>query len=89
MAELDKLAQFSNYMTLPATWPEWAQRAMKPVEYMDWVRGQISADFPFLMSEEEASAAAEQEQEQQADQTLNEGVAQAIPQVINQGLQEL
>lgn len=89
MAELDKLAQFSNYITLTSTWPEWAQQAIKPTEYMDWVRGQISADFPFLMSEEEASAAAEQAQEQQADQTLNEGVAQAIPQVINQGLQEL
>lgn len=89
MAELDKLANFSQYMSLPLNWPEPAQKAISWPKYMDWVRGQISADFPFLMTEEQLENQAEQEQDAQADAALNEGVAKAVPQVINQSMQEM
>lgn len=88
MAELEKLADFSQYMTLPMSWPEPVQRAVEWPQYMDWVRGQISAEFPFLKSEEKMRKAAEAEQEQLAQQQLNEGVAKAVPNVIQQSLQE-
>lgn len=88
LAELSKLEQFSQYMTLPAQWPEWAQGALKPTTYMDWVRGQISADFPFLMNEDEYAQEQQRRQEMQQDQMLSEGVAKAVPQAINQSIQE-
>lgn len=88
MAELDKLANFSQYMALPQTWPEAAQRAINWPDYMDWVRGQISAELPFIKTEEQLRKEAEQEMENQQAAMLNEGVAKAVPNVIQQGLQE-
>lgn len=88
MAELSKLEQFSQYMTLPAQWPEWAQASLKPTVYMDWVRGQISADFPFIMNEDELAEEQARQADAQENQMLNEGVAKAVPQVINQSMQE-
>lgn len=88
MAELDKLANFSQYMTLPQTWPEAAQRAISWPDYMDWVRGQISAELPFIKTEDQLRKEAEQEMENQQEAMLNEGVAKAVPSVIQQGLQE-
>lgn len=88
MAELDKLATFSQYMTLPSTWPEPAIASIKWPEYQDWVRGQISAEFPFLKSADEMAKEQEEAQEQLQQQQLNQGVADAIPGVIQQGMQE-
>lgn len=88
MAELDKLANFSQYMSLPATWPEPAQRSIDWPKYMDWVRGQISAELPFIKSEEQLQQEAAQAQEAEQENQLNEGVAKAVPDVIKQGLQE-
>lgn len=88
MAELDKLAQFSQYMSLPAQWPEPALAAIKWPEYQDWVRGQISAEFPFLKDEKEMKADRQRQEEAMAQQQLNQGVADAIPGVVQQGMQE-
>lgn len=88
MAELDKLATFSQYMTLPATWVPQAIAAIKWPEYQDWVRGQISAEFPFLKSEAELQKDQQDAQEQLQDEQLNQGVADAIPGVIQQGMQD-
>lgn len=88
MAELDKLATFSQYMQFPAAWPAPAIQAIKWPEYMDWIRGQISAEFPFLMNEQELAEQQQQQQEAVENQQLNQGVADAIPGAIQQGLKE-
>lgn len=88
MAELDKLANFAQYVALPAQWPEPAQRAIDWPKYLDWIRGQISAELPFLKDEETLKQEEAQMQEQLQEQQLNQGVADAIPNVIQQGLQE-
>lgn len=87
MAELDKLAQFSQYVALPMQWPEPAQAAVNWPKYLDWVRGQISAELPFLKSEEEIQQDIQAQQEAQDNQTLNEGVAKAIPDVVQQSME--
>lgn len=88
MAELDKLANFAQYMSLPQTWPEQVQAAVNWPEYMDWVRGQISAELPFLKSEEQMQQEQEQRMQAQQEQMLNEGVAKAVPGVIQQEIKE-
>lgn len=88
MAELDKLATFSQYMTLPGQWPDEARASIKWPEYQDWVRGQISAEFPFLKTADEMKQEAQQQQEAIQEQQLNQGVADAIPGVIQQSMQE-
>lgn len=88
MAELDKLANFAQYVALPAQWPEQAQRAIDWPKYMDWIRGQISAELPFLKDEETIRQEEAQLQEQIQEQQLNQGLADSIPNVVQQGLQE-
>lgn len=88
MAELEKLADFSQYMALPMQWPEPVQQAVKWPDYMDWVRGQISAELPFFKTEEELQQEAARQAEGQQENLLNEGVAKAIPGVIQQSMQE-
>ncbi|EGX1369398.1 hypothetical protein CEA70_004624 [Salmonella enterica subsp. enterica serovar Typhimurium] len=88
MAELDKLANFAQYMSLPQTWPEPAQRAIRWGDYMDWVRGQISAELPFLKSEGEMQQEMAQQAQAQQEAMLNEGVAKAVPGVIQQEMKE-
>lgn len=88
MAELDKFATFSQYMTVPMQWSQQAQAAVKWPDLMDWVRGQLSADFPFLMSEEEMQAAMAQAQSQNEENMINENVAKAIPGAIQQSIKE-
>lgn len=88
MAELEKLADFSNYMMLPAQWSERAQAAIKWPEYMDWVRGQISAEFPFLMSEEELQAEEQRQMEMQQEQMMAQGVADTIPAIAQSNMKE-
>lgn len=88
MAELDKLANFSQYMTLPQTWPEPAQQRVVWGDYMDWVRGQISAELPFFMSEEQYQKQLERQSESNQAAMLEENVAKAVPGVIQQGIKE-
>lgn len=88
MAELDKLANFAQYMALPMSWPEPVQAAVNWPDYMDWVRGQISAELPFLKSEEQMKQEQAQMAQAQQEQMLNEGVAKAVPGVIQQELKE-
>lgn len=88
MAELDKLASFSQYMTLPQQWPEQAQAAIRWGDYMDWVRGQISAELPFLKTEKEIQEELAQQQEQNKENVLVDNAAKALPNVINQQIQE-
>lgn len=88
MAELDKLANFAQYMSLPLQWPEPVLAAVKWPDYMDWVRGQISAELPFLKSAEEMAQEQEAQMQAQQAQMLEEGVAKAVPGVIQQELKE-
>ena len=88
MAELDKFANFAQYMTMPATWPDGAQAALKWPDYIDWVRGQLSAELPFFKSEGELQADAEAAQAAASEQTMDEGVAKAIPNVVNNAMEE-
>ena len=69
-------------------WPEPVQQAIKWLDYMDWVRGQISAELPFFKTEEELQQEAARQAEGQQENLLNEGVAKAIPGVIQQSMQE-
>ena len=85
MAELDKLAQFSQFMGLPAQWPEAAQGALDWPEYISWVRGQISAELPFFKSKEQLEQEAAAAQQQQQDMMMQEGAAKAIPQMMKEG----
>lgn len=89
MAELDKFASFSQYMSLPLQWPEHAQQALRWGDYMDWVRGQLSAELPFLMSEEELQEKQAQAQAQMQENMMVENAAKAIPSVVQQETQEV
>ena len=82
MAELDKLANFGQYMALPLSWSESAQKAIKWPSYMDWVRGQLSAEFPFIKTEEEMQQEAEQEQQNAMMMNAEAEMAKAIPQAL-------
>lgn len=84
MAELDKLAQFSQFMNLPTTWPEPAQGRLDWGAYVDWVRGQISAELPFFKSEKQVQQDQEDAQAANTQQQLTEGVSKAIPQMIKE-----
>lgn len=87
MAELDKLASFAQYVSLPNTWPEGAQAALKWAEYMDWIRGQISAELPFIKTEKEMQQDAQARQEAMGEQMLNQGVADAIPGAVSKSME--
>lgn len=84
MAELDKLAQFSQFMSLPLNWPQPAQDAVNWPDYINWVRGQISAELPFFKSPEQLKQDQQQMQDAQTDATLTEGVAKSIPQMMKE-----
>lgn len=84
MAELDKLAQFSQFMGLPLNWPEAAQESLDWLQYINWVRGQISAELPFFKSEEQLAQDRAQAQKQQQNMMLQEGMAKAMPQMMKQ-----
>lgn len=88
MAELDKLAQFAQYVGLPLNWPEPAQQAINWTKYMDWIRGQISAELPFLKSEEEMQAEQVAQQEASNEQMLTDGVAKSIPGAVSKSMEE-
>lgn len=87
MAELDKLAQFAQYVGLPLNWPPQAQAALDWPAYMDWIRGQISADLPFLKSAEQIARDQQQQQDAVAEQSLNDGVAKAIPTAVGKSME--
>jgi hypothetical protein len=84
MAELDKLAQFSQFMTLPSTWPDYLQSEIKPDEYIKWVKGQISAEFPFFKTPEEKATEAQAQQQAQQEAMMTEGVAKSIPTLMKE-----
>lgn len=84
MAELDKLAQFSQFMSLPLNWPEHAQAELSWPEYINWVRGQISAELPFFKTEEQKAQEAAQAKEREQEMLLEEGVAKAVPDMIKE-----
>lgn len=88
MAELDKLAQFAQYVALPLNWPQQAQAAINWPQYMDWIRGQISAEMPFIKSEEEMKQDQQEAQDSQDNAQLNEGIAKAIPTVAGKAMEE-
>lgn len=87
MAELDKLAQFAQYVSLPLNWPEQAQAAIDWPKYMDWVRGQISAELPFIKDGKQMQQEQEAAKDAQDEQMLNEGVAKAIPTAVGKSLE--
>lgn len=88
MAELDKLAQFAQYIGLPINWPEPAQAAIDWPKYMDWVRGQISAELPFFKTPEQMAAEQQAAQEAQEASQLTDGVASAIPTAVGKSMEE-
>lgn len=85
MAELDKLAQFSQFMGLPLNWPEAAQGTLDWTEYINWVRGQISAELPFFKTKEQLEKEAAAAQEQAQANMLTEGMSKGLPQMMKEG----
>lgn len=84
MAELDKLAQFSQFMSLPVQWPEHAQASLDWPEYINWVRGQISAELPFFKSKEQLAQEQQNAAAQQEEAMLTEGMAKSMPQMMKE-----
>lgn len=87
VGDMEKIAQFSEMMQMPASWPEGVQKRVKWGDFSKTVSAAISLDTPWLMTDEEANAQAEAEsQAAMTNMAMQEG-SKAIPEVIKQQMQ--
>lgn len=82
--ELDKLAQFSDMMSIPNTWSVEAQGRIKWSDYMTMIASNLNMEAPWLMTEEEYAQKLQAQQQQQQQQALQEAAAKAAPQMMKE-----
>lgn len=80
--DLDKIAQFTELMQQPNTWPESVQRRTKFDIYAREVAASLSMQTPWLMTDEEYAALQQQEQQAAQQQMLMQEASKAAPNVI-------
>lgn len=79
---MEKLAQFSELVTLPNQWPPEVQRRTKWDDYISDIAGSLSMDARFIMSEDELSDKSNKEREGALEDTAIAEASKAIPEVI-------
>lgn len=79
--DLDKMHQFTEFMQLPAAWPEPMQKAVKWSEYANQVADNLSLKTSWLKTATEVQADDEAEQNKQLQLMAAQGAANSIPDV--------
>ncbi|UJH95875.1 portal protein [Pantoea phage Nufs112] len=82
--ELDKLAQFSEMMSVPNGWSPAAQDRIKWSDYMVMIAANLNMETPWLMTEEEYAQMQQARAQQQQQQQLMEAAGKAAPQMIKE-----
>lgn len=82
--DVDKIAQFSELMLIPASWPEGMQARVKWGDYSRSAAATLGMTTPWLMSDEEFDSQQKQQQEAQQQQTLMQQAGQAAPDLVKE-----
>lgn len=77
IGDMEKIAQFSEMMQIPATWPEPVQQRIKWSDYTDSVLASLSLEAPWLMTEEELANQQQQQRESQQQDMMDAEMAKA------------
>lgn len=92
VGDLDKIAQFTEMLQLPQTWPQQVQARTKFDVYAREVAASLSMEINWMMSDEEfqqaQQAQAQAMQQQQLMQEASKAAPDVVKQQINQGDQE-
>lgn len=80
--ELEKIAQFSQLMQLPASWPQGVQARVKWGDYSQFVSTSIALETPWLMTDEEFAEQQQLQQQAMQEQQMQQGMADAIPTAV-------
>jgi len=88
--DLNKIAQFTELMQLPQTWPQSVQERTKFDVYAREIAASLSMEMNWMMSDEEyqqmKQAQAEQMQNQQLMKEASKAAPDVIKQQVNQGM---
>lgn len=82
--ELDKLAQFSEMMSVPNTWSPAAQDRIKWADFMVMIAANLNMETPWLMTEEEYAAKQAAQQQAAQQQAMMEAASKAAPQIMKE-----
>lgn len=82
--DMDKIAQFSEMMQMPAQWPEGVQTRVKWGEYSRNVAASLSMSLPWLMTDAELQAQQEAAQQANAQNNAMMEAGKAAPDVVKQ-----
>ena len=83
---IDKLAQLSQLLQLPAMWPQQLQQRVNFVNYFNSVCAELSIEDTFMYSEEEFNEIMAQQKQEAQEEALNKEAMKGIaPLVANSG----
>lgn len=82
IGDLEKIAQFSEMVQIPNTWPEGVQQRMKWDLYINSIKASLSLEADWLMTEEEYQEAQAQQQQAAEGQMVTQEAAKAAPALI-------
>lgn len=86
IGDLDKIAQFTEIMNMPSTWPEGLQQRVKWDEYARGVAASLSMELPWLKTQAELDAEMESNNAAGMEQGLMQEASKAAPELIKQQL---
>lgn len=88
MAELEKLHQLSELLSLPASWGQEFQQMLDTQAYLKWSLAQLSMDAPFFKSDDQLAQEGQADEANEQEQMMAQEAAKAIPNVIEQQVQQ-
>jgi hypothetical protein len=86
--DLDKLHQLTEFLQLPAAWPEPVQATVDWTIYTGTIAANISLDTPWLKTSEQVSQDQANNRQQQLEMIAAQGAAKGIPDLINKATGE-